>query len=62
MKVTQMPPVDAANLVANSGNTSYWVDVIYLQKHKNIFAFFFLFFFNTKIAQEVEILPAKSIL
>ena len=28
MKVTQMPPVHAANLVANSGNTAYGVDVI----------------------------------
>ena len=27
-KVTQMPPVHAANLVANSGNTAYGVDVI----------------------------------
>ena len=27
-KVTQMPPVYAANLVANSGNTVYGVDVI----------------------------------
>ena len=28
MKVTQMPPVHAANLVANIGNTAYRVDVI----------------------------------
>ena len=28
MKVTKMPPVHAANLVANSGNTAYGVDVI----------------------------------
>ena len=28
MKVIQMPPVHAANLVANSGNTAYGVDVI----------------------------------
>ena len=28
MKVTQMPPVHVANLVANSGNTAYGVDVI----------------------------------
>ena len=28
MKVTQMPPVHAANLVANGGNTAYRVDVI----------------------------------
>ena len=28
MKVTQMPPVHAANLTANSGNTAYGVDVI----------------------------------
>ena len=28
MKVTRMPPVHAANLVANSGNTAYGVDVI----------------------------------
>ena len=28
MKVTQMPPVHAANLVANSGNTAYGVEVI----------------------------------
>ena len=28
MKVTQMPPVHAANLVANSGNTAYGVYVI----------------------------------
>ena len=28
IKVTQMPPVHAANLVANSGNTAYGVDVI----------------------------------
>ena len=28
MKMTQMPPVHAANLVANSGNTAYRVDVI----------------------------------
>ena len=27
MKVTQMPPVYAANLVANCGNTAYGVDV-----------------------------------
>ena len=30
MKVTQMPPVHAANLVANSGNTAYGADVIYI--------------------------------
>ena len=28
MKVTQMPPAHAANLVANSGNTAYGADVI----------------------------------
>ena len=28
MKETQMPPVHAANLVANIGNTAYGVDVI----------------------------------
>ena len=28
MKVTQMPPVQAVNLVGNSGNTTYRVDVI----------------------------------
>ena len=28
MEVTQMPPVYAANLVANSDNTAYGVDVI----------------------------------
>ena len=28
MKVTQMPPAHAANLVANSGNTVYGVDLI----------------------------------
>ena len=31
MKVTQMPPVHVANLVANSGNIAYGVDVISLQ-------------------------------
>ena len=30
MKVTQMPPVDAANLVTNRGNTAYGIDVIIL--------------------------------
>ena len=30
MKVTQMPLVHVANLVANSGNTAYGVDVILL--------------------------------
>ena len=28
MKVTQMPPVHAANLVANSGNAAFGADVI----------------------------------
>ena len=28
MKVPQVPPVHAANLVANSGSTAYGVDVI----------------------------------
>ena len=28
MKVIQMPPVHAANLAANSGNTAYGADVI----------------------------------
>ena len=28
MKVIQMPPVRIANLVANSGNTAYRVDII----------------------------------
>ena len=28
MKVTQIPPVHAANLVVNSGNTAYGFDVI----------------------------------
>ena len=28
MKVTQMPLVHAANLVANSGKTAYGVDII----------------------------------
>ena len=28
MKVTQMPPVHATNLVTNSGNTAYGSDVI----------------------------------
>ena len=28
MKVIQMPPVHTANLVANSGNTAYGVDII----------------------------------
>ena len=28
MKLTQMPPVHAENLVANNGNTAYGVDII----------------------------------
>ena len=28
MKVTQKPPIHAANLVANNGKTAYGVDVI----------------------------------
>ena len=32
MKVTQIPPVHAASLVANSGNTPYGVDVIDFNK------------------------------
>ena len=35
MKVTQMPPVHAANLVANSGDTAYGVDVIAIDKSIN---------------------------
>ena len=35
MKVTQIPQVHAANLVANSGNTPYGVDVIAFNKHWN---------------------------
>ena len=33
MKVTQTPPVHVANLVANSGNTTYGVDVIVSDGH-----------------------------
>ena len=29
MKVTQMPPVHAANLLANSGSTAYRVDLMW---------------------------------
>ena len=32
MKVIQMPPVHEGNLVANSGNTAYGVDVIALRR------------------------------
>ena len=32
MKVSQMPPVHAANLVANSGNTAYGVIIITCMK------------------------------
>ena len=35
MKVTQMPPVHAVNLVANGGNTAYGVDVIDLNPMSN---------------------------
>ena len=35
MKVTQSPQVHAANLVANSGNTPYGVDVIDFNKPWN---------------------------
>ena len=38
MKVTQMPPVHAANLVANSGNTTYGVDVIGLYGNIDVLA------------------------
>ena len=38
MKVTQMPPVHAANLVANSSNTAYGVDVIGRVKDDFVFA------------------------
>ena len=38
MKVTQMPPVHAANLVANSGNTAYGVDVIGLYGNIDVLA------------------------
>ena len=31
MKVIQMSPEQAANLVTNSGNTAYGADVIYMQ-------------------------------
>ena len=34
MKVTQLPPVHAVNLEANSGNIAYGVDVI----HRYIYA------------------------
>ena len=36
MKVTQMPTVHAANLVANSGNTAYGADVITSQFYLGI--------------------------
>ena len=37
MKVTQMPPVHAANLVVNSGKAAYGVDVIDLiNKSQNV--------------------------
>ena len=39
MKVTQMPPVHAANLVANSGNTAYGVDVIQMHWYYITFDF-----------------------
>ena len=32
MKVTEMPAVHAANLVANSGNTTHGVDVMMFSK------------------------------
>ena len=35
MKVTQMPPVHAANLVANSGNTAHGVDIIVTEIYKD---------------------------
>ena len=35
MKVIQMPPVHTANLVANSGNTAYGVDII-MQCHLEV--------------------------
>ena len=38
MKVIQMPPVHAANLVANSSNTAYGVDVIGRVKDDFVFA------------------------
>ena len=37
MKVTQMPPVHAANLVAHSGNTAYGVGVIVILGHPSNF-------------------------
>ena len=39
MKVTQMPPVHAANLVANRGNTAYGVDVIEYSKFRDFSEF-----------------------
>ena len=36
MKVTQMPPVHVANLVANSGNTAYGIGVIVTLQYINL--------------------------
>ena len=38
MKVTQMPPVHAANLMANSGNTAYGIDVIWMSSTYRFFS------------------------
>ena len=42
MKVTQMPPVHTANLVANSGNTAYGADVIQAFSFKEMALILFL--------------------
>ena len=36
MKETQMPPVHATNLVANSGNMAYWVERIATQHYTGL--------------------------
>ena len=36
MKVTQMPPEHAANLVANSGNAAFGVDVIGMRNSAHV--------------------------
>ena len=45
MKVTQMPPIHAATLVANSGNTAYGVDAWDFYSSDIFFAF--VIFFKT---------------
>ena len=61
IKVTQMPPVHAANLAANSGNTAYAIDVIFSKTTQIVYSFVLNDLYNPRSSRYGHLRESRAV-